>query len=204
MKVKVSIPETQKEITLAQYMAYQKLLNEDQLEEDFLAQKVVEIFCRVNLAIVRAMPLNDIGVITQKVAKALNEKPKHKLTFVLNGKTFGFIPHLDQMTFGEYIDLDTFFTNEDDLHKALNVLYRPIVTSVGNMYTIEKYDPTQAKRMRSMPLDVALGAISFFFHLSEELLANTASYSQAKTKGIILAQALASRKNTVGTQVFTN
>ena len=158
MKVKLTIPEKQEEITLGQYMAYQKLLSEEDLEEDFLAQKVVEIFCKVNLAIVRAMPLYDIGVITQKVAKALNEKPKLFKHFDLNGTTFGFIPHLDQITFGEYIDLDTFFTNEDDLHRALNVLYRPVVTTVGDMYTIEKYDPTQASIMRSMPLNVALGA----------------------------------------------
>lgn len=204
MKVKLSIPEKQEEITLGQYMAYQKLLSEEDLDEDFLAQKVVEIFCKVNLAIVRAMPLYDIGVITQKVAKALNEKPKLIKQFDLNGTTFGFIPHLDQITFGEYIDLDTFFTNEDDLHRALNVLYRPVVTTVSDMYTIEKYDPTQASIMRSMPLNVALGAVSFFFRLSEELLANTANYSQAKSKGMILAQALDSRRSTVGTQVFTN
>lgn len=203
MKIKVTIPERQEEITVAQYMAYQSLLSEDDLKEDFLAQKVVEIFCKVSWEQVRKMPLQDIGVITEKVAKALNEKPKLIRRFNLNRTTYGFIPDLDLLTFGEYIDLDTFFTKEEDLHRALNVLYRPIATTLNDMYTIKEYDPGKANALKQMPLNVALGAIDFFFRLSEELLANTVAFSEKKARASILRRSRDLPLNTAGTRAFT-
>jgi hypothetical protein len=34
---------------------------------------------------------------------------------------FGMIPELDKMTFGEYIDLESYITDWDNMHKAMAV-----------------------------------------------------------------------------------
>ena len=88
-------------------------------------------------------------------------------------QTFGFIPNLDEMTLGEYIDLDTYFGDWDNMHKAMSVLYRPITKEKGNLYNIEEYDGTKySDVLKLMPLDVVLGSIFFFYNLSSELFDN--------------------------------
>ena len=41
--------------------------------------------------------------------------------FNLNKVDYGFHPELDEMTLGEYIDLDTFIGDWDNMEKAMNV-----------------------------------------------------------------------------------
>ena len=45
------------------------------------------------------------------------------------------------MTFGEYMDLDTFIGDNGNLHRAVNVLFRPIEHKRGARYTIKEYNP---------------------------------------------------------------
>ena len=56
-------------------------------------------------------------------------------------KEFGFIPNLDKMTMGEYIDLNNYFENPQDMHKAMAVLFRPIHESYEDKdsYRIDSY-----------------------------------------------------------------
>ena len=46
-----------------------------------------------------------------------------------NNKTvkFGFMPKLDDISLGEFIDLDKYISDWQQMHKALSVLYRPVV-----------------------------------------------------------------------------
>ena len=58
----------------------------------------------------------------------------------MGGVEYGFIPVLDDMTLGEYVDLDENFTDWDKMHKAMSVLFRPIKLKKGDRYQIEEYD----------------------------------------------------------------
>ena len=49
-------------------------------------------------------------------------------------------PDLDELSFGEYIDLDTYLGDWENIHDAMNVLYRPINSKKGDRYTIQEYD----------------------------------------------------------------
>ena len=53
---------------------------------------------------------------------------------------YGFIPDLDEVSLGEYIDLDNNASKWEQMHVAMNVLYRPIKTSKVGKYNIEEYD----------------------------------------------------------------
>ena len=89
--------------------------------------------------------------------------------FKLNGVDYGFIPELDDMTFGEYVDLDTFIGDNDNLHRAANVLFRPIEFKRGDRYTVKDYDSDTSEAAKEFPLDVVLGAIVFFYRLGKDL-----------------------------------
>ena len=60
MKVKLSIPTTLNEITLGQYQEFDKL---DLTKEAEVQSKMIEIFCKVPVEVVRSMKAKDISDI---------------------------------------------------------------------------------------------------------------------------------------------
>jgi hypothetical protein len=94
-----------------------------------------------------------------------------------SGKTveFGFMPNLSEMTLGEYVDLESYISDWEQMHKALAVMYRPIVAGRGDFYEIEEYEGSAkyADIMKDAPMNVATGAMVFFYSLGKELLKTT-------------------------------
>ena len=91
---------------------------------------------------------------------------------------FGFIPNLDKMSFGEYIDLESYITDWDNMHKAMAVMYRPIVAGKKHLYEIEPYEGSDkwADVMKDAPVNVAIGALVFFYRLGKKLCKYTMDY----------------------------
>lgn len=162
------IPDTLSEITLGQYQKYLKY-QKDNDDENFLAIKMIEVFCGLRNQTVRAMKAKSIRDITRILTDMFNEKPELVKQFQMKGITYGFIPDIENMSFGEYIDLDTFIGDHQNIHKAMAVLYRPITQSYKDKYTIEKYTGDKYDDMVHMPMDAVLGSILFFYHLGMEL-----------------------------------
>lgn len=177
MKVKISIPTNLNEIKLSQYQKFLKIVQDNE-ESDFLNHKMVQIFCGVDLNIVDAMRQKDVEDAVNIIGGLFKQMPPLQQKFEMNGTTFGFIPNLDDMSSGEYMDLDGYITNWDDMHRAMAVLYRPIKQKLGEKYLIEDYEGTEryAEQMKDMPLDVVLGSVVFFWHLGRELLKSTMDY----------------------------
>ena len=179
MKLEISIPTELKEIKLAQYQAFLKIAKDNE-DEEFLNQKMVQTFCNIDLKDVAEIRFKDVLEITASLAKMFNVQ-SHKIInrFKLGGVEFGFIPDLEDMTFGEYTDLDSYIGDWDNMHKAMAVLYRPIKsTGLNGTYEIEKYNGsiTYCDVMKHAPLDVVLGANVFFYNLGNDLLKSTMTY----------------------------
>jgi hypothetical protein len=83
------------------------------------------------------------------------------------------------MSFGEYIDLDSYLSDMQSLHKTIGVLYRPITIEKGDLYEIEPYNGTDG--YSDFPLDVALGATLFFYRLSNRLLKDSQTSLEEET-----------------------
>ena len=124
---------------------------------------------------------------------------KHQLLnrFTCNGVQYGFIPNLEDITFGEYVDLDTFIGDNLNLHRAVNVLYRPIEHRTGDRYTIKEYDPNTSELAKQFPLDAVLGAVVFFYNLGKELSTVILTSLDSKNQQI-LAEYLYSQENGAG------
>jgi|TARA_R110002012_G_C11612000_1_gene608243 hypothetical protein len=168
MKVEMYIPDTLNEITLAQYQKYIKY-QKDNDDENFLAIKMIEVFCGLRNHTVRSMKAKSIRDICKILTDMFNEKPQLVKQFEMKGITYGFVPDLENITFGEYIDLDTFIGDFENMHKAMAVLYRPITQSYKDKYTIEKYTGDKYEDMINMPMDAVFSSILFFYHLGMEL-----------------------------------
>ena len=202
MKVEVYIPDTLSEITLDKYQRYIKIQSEN-TDENFLAIKMIEIFCGLRGDTIMAMKAKSIKDITLILTEMFNEKPQLVKEFKLNGKTYGFIPKLEDMSFGEYIDLDTYIGDMDNIHRAMNVLYRPIKQKYQDKYLIEDYTGDDPDKMKDMPMDAVLSSILFFYNLGMDL-SKTMLNSLEDNKEINLAQYLTSEENGDGINHFSD
>ncbi len=173
MKLKLTVPNDLGEIKLSDYVKYLKVLevNEDDAYSDvFVHQKVLEIFCGVPLLDAVEYKMSDVRKVVQIITTTLNKQPDLVRTFKLGDTEFGFIPKLDDMTFGEYVDLDSNLGNWDNMYKAMAVLYRPIKQKVGDKYLIEEYKgDLYYDAMLHTPMDAVVSSMVFFYNLGKEL-----------------------------------
>tara|TARA_R110000751_G_C13750540_1_gene478301 strand:+ start:894 stop:1547 length:654 start_codon:yes stop_codon:yes gene_type:complete len=168
MKARLHIPNKLSEITLKKYQKFVKLNTED-ADERFLQIKMIEIFCEISHEDVLKIKFADADRVTGILAKMFTEKPPLVTKFKLDGVQYGFIPELDEISFGEYIDLDTYLGDWENIHTAMNVLYRPIDTHKDNRYTIKPYNLDAKDRLLDMPLDAVISSVFFFYHLGKDL-----------------------------------
>jgi hypothetical protein len=177
MKLELFIPTHLNEIKLAQYQKFLKIAEKNE-DSEFLHQKMVQYFCGVDLKDIANIKHKQVMEITASINEMF--KVNHKLIprFKMGGVEFGFIPNLDEMTQGEFIDLDTYISDWQQMHKAMAVLFRPITKTINDKYQIEDYNGsiTYSDVMKHAPLDVVLGATVFFYHLGNELMKSTLTY----------------------------
>ena len=200
MKIEINVPTSLSEITLRQYQKFLKIAEENP-EGNFLDAKMIEIFCGIPLSDSYKLKMVSVTAIIDILNSMLEVKPNHVERFTLNGIEYGFIPDLDEMSLGEYIDLDNNATKWESMHIAMNVLYRPIVTSKVGKYNIEEYTTSNPEKMLDMPLDAALGSLFFFYNLGLELSKHTILSSNLEEVEEFQEQ-LTSETNGVGINQF--
>jgi len=198
MKVELIVPNSLNEVTLGQYQEYIKLKDLSEVE---MSLKMIEIFCNLNYEQVRYLKATDVSAVISIISEMFDSKPGLINTFKIEGIEYGFIPNLDEMSFGEYIDLDTYIGDWDNIEKAMGVLYRPVEMRKGNRYHIKEYEAGETQHLKAMPLDAVLGSILFFYRLGNDLCEITMN-SLEDTEKEDLQVLLNSEKNGVGTQVF--
>ena len=185
--MKIKIPSSLKAITLEKYQKYLKI-QENNTDETFLAIKMIEIFLGLRGDTIMKMKAKSIRDITNVLSEMFTEKPELVKEFTMKGVNYGFIPDLENMTFGEYVDLDTYIGDVDNLHRAMAVLYRPITQKANDKYSIEEYEGEDDEKMKDMPMDAVLSSILFFYHLGMELSTTMLNYLQEEEEKDILQQ----------------
>lgn len=179
-KFVLNVPSNIEDIRLEQYQKFLKVSKdidkEDEEANKFLQIKLLEIFCDVTYEQIRRMPAALYEFAVTKIMEVLNESTPLVKKFSMVGSDgveieFGMIPNLDNMTSGEYIDLDSLVTDWDNMHKAMAVLYRPIIKRRKDLYDIEPYSTYEKyeELMKHAPLNVSLGALLFFYRLGIKL-----------------------------------
>jgi hypothetical protein len=191
-QIELEVPTTLSDIKLWQYQKYMKIIEQNKMEDaedkekvnDFLNMKLVEIFCNVSLRDVVKIPLKEYSQVLEILSKAFSEKPKLIQRFDLLDVDMGFIPKLDEITLGEYVDIETNISDWQKAHKAMAVLYRPVNFKAKDKYGIAPYKVNEEiqELMKEMPLDVAMSSMVFFYSLGKDLLGAIPKYLEQNLK----------------------
>ena len=178
MKIKISIPDSLNEITLDQFQRFDKLTKENEPSE-FVNQKTIEIFCNIELKEIAKISYQSSKEILEHLNVLFQKKHKFVQSFDLFGVKYGFEPNIEEISTGAYIDAENYLTDVQTLHKAMAVLYRPIIAKTKDLYTIEPYESALKYEgiMKSAPLDVVFGMQVFFWDLGIELLNAMSRYT---------------------------
>jgi hypothetical protein len=207
-EAKVIVPTSLSEITLGQYQDYSKSIDglDQEQDVDEINKLTIEHFCTTDYSDILEMPMNEYNIILEIIRKAFTVKPQFKNKFTMGNIKYGFIPKLDNMSLGEYVDLESSFGDWENMHQAMAVLYRPIAKEVKDKYGIIPYDPNEdvIELMKGMPLDVVMGSTVFFYNLGKDLSIATLSFLEKAVQSKDLEEPLkkALEKNGGGINQF--
>ena len=177
MKIEVNIPENLNDITLGQYQEFLKI--EEPTEEDIL-----KVFLGLDLKGLGKIKASDVDKYANHITSLFEQEQEHVLKFDLKGVQFGFMPNLDDITYGENKDVTAYLNDWQTMHKAMAVLYRPIKQKLGARYLIEDYEGSHkySEVMKQMPLGIVMGAMVFFYNLTNALLKAIPNYLAKQTE----------------------
>jgi len=202
MNVNITVPTDLSEITLRQYKHFLKI-QKGVDDEGFLNAKIIEIFCKMQLDEVMRLKFNDTELIVNTLTQMFEQKPNLVTSFKLDKVNYGFHPQLDDLTLGEYIDLDTFIGDWENIEKAMAVLYRPVVNKLKDKYIIEDYKVGKDQEMLDMPMNAVLSSIFFLWNLGLDLSKAMMNYLD-KEQTQALTEYLNSQPNGDGITQFTD
>ena len=177
MQLEINVPSTLSEIPLKSYQKFLKV-QEGSNDQEFIAQKMVQIFCDIELKDIVKMKLTSLNELILHFKNLFEQKPKFQPTFKIGNQEFGFITKLEDITFGEYVDLENNLLKWEDYHKAMAVMYRPIKMKFKDKYEIVDYMPLEEMQelMKFTPVDIAISSSVFFWNLGAELLTASLTY----------------------------
>ena len=161
------------DVTLGKWIKLMEYHNGTKSSE---ALKTIAELSTIPKKLIKELELKDVAIIMGKIAE-LQQKQDSSLKKIIEieGKRYVFHPNLDNITLGEYADIETYIKNdmEKNMPEMIAVLYRPIIEETENeVYTIEAYDgdiSIRAEEMKKMSAEQVQSALVFFYNLGKEL-----------------------------------
>jgi len=171
--MKKQFPKSINDITVKDYMHINLLQQEYKNDEVKLNHEILKYFNGGEVL------LKDFQTKLIELTNILNTPQELVQTIKINGKEFGLIPNFDELTVGEWIDIDTYQSDEQSIHKLLAIFYRPITKRYKHLYQIEVYEGSSkySNVMLKQPISLYLGVVGFFLRLNEMLLNKINTYS---------------------------
>ena len=166
--VKIEIPEALADISVEKYKKFIMMATEENGDEQALYH-----FCGLTPDQQENMKKKDRDYIREKIAAVLAERPMLTQTFTYRGVEYGFHPKLEDISMGEYVDLDEYLKEPyKNAEKVLGVLYRPITKKMYGRHLVETYDPDRhdGRGFQDLGADIFLGCLLFFYRLEISLL----------------------------------
>ena len=182
MKLTINLPGSWSDITLSQYLRWLDVPND--ASEAELQIAALDIFCNIPYAYADQLPATKRNYILARLADIFSHNPEHVMRFTHQGVNYGFVPELDEITFGEFVDIDKFSQKPSDLPKLLCVLYRPIDQHYGDRHALKPYmgDLSNAESFMDLPASIAIGATIFFWRLGTGLLFDTQKFLEKRNR----------------------
>lgn len=181
IKESYHLPQKWDEVSIKQYQDLMIIAEDDTLNK--LEEKIrsISILTGCEVGKLTKAPMSHLNKVYDRLAVLTSDMPNKVLRKVIeiDGVEYGFIPDMRDLTFGEFVDIDTWMQDGyRNLVDILAVLYRPVVKRKGDRYRIEDYDTvSRADRSElfaeSMSIDSVYGAMVFFYTIGEKLIETT-------------------------------
>ena len=178
VKSKHKLPKDWNQLSLKKYIKMMKSLEDKKDKKEI--EKIVDIvtiLSDVPEQDILRLPVKNINQLGLYLTEFLKTLPEDRLNHIIEikGVEYGFHPKLSDISFGEWVDIDSFITQgaNDNLHKIMAVLYRPIIAKKGEKYQIEPYEPCKDREeimLNNLTVGDFYGVSVFFSDLGTELL----------------------------------
>ena len=171
--------------------AWVKLIDKETGSKTEEAEETIAVLSDIPKKLIKELQLSDVAIIMGKIAELQSEQDTVlKKVFEIDGVEYGMHPNLDDITLGEYADLETFIKNglEDNMPEIMAVLFRPVTERNGEAYTIGAYDGNltiRAEQFKKMSAEQVQSALVFFWHLGSESLKILPSYLMERAEEIM-------------------
>ena len=155
----------------------------DLFTDEYMAAKIVNIITGAPLEDLLDSEFDQIQYLAAYITQLFPTKESIKFIdrFEIDGIDYGFFPSWKELTFAEFIDMDTICNKKpeeilDFLHILAAIMYRPIIKEDNlHQFEIEKYNIDSVfKRSElfknKLKIDVILGAQFFFIKFAEKYL----------------------------------
>jgi hypothetical protein len=171
-------------ISIENYSKIYKI--KDLFSDDYFAAKLVSLVTGAPIEDLLESDYQELSYIAAYIMSMIpTETPKFVDRFELNGIKYGFFPKWNDLTYAEFVDMDTISTKKPEellelLHVLCAVMYRPITNQRGEHdFDIEKYDiQSMVKRSelfkKELDCKYILGAQFFFINYARRY----SSYTQ--------------------------
>lgn len=202
VKHTITVPTNRNDIPLQAVLNWE--LSSD-MEEPDRSIYAISLFCNVSIQDVAEMPRRVVSKALKLLNSVLNSDPIFKDRFKLGGIEYGFVPNLDDLSNGEFIDIEAYGKEPGDLWKVLSVLYRPMVETYGQgkKYEIQPYTGKTNESFKYLPSGIAYGAKVFFCSLGIDLLSYTRKYLTDQIAKTTPQQRITLQANGAGLDTFT-
>lgn len=169
----LNIPTSYEDITLKKWLELQKEMENYSDNEDAVNALILYHLCGLPVEYVSGLDVNSYGLIIGELNKFLSNTDLPLQRFItIDGIEYGFEPNLSEITYGTFVDISKYdtFTIDNNWHKIMNILYRPVIKRQGDMYQIKPYTINEDDtKWLSVGMDKHFGALFFFVHLSTDL-----------------------------------
>ena len=176
-----NIPEV---MSIDKYSKIYKI--KDFFSDEYFGAKLINIMTNAPVEDVLQSDYQYVEYLSTYILKLIpmDRQPKFYDRFELNGIHYGFFPKWQDLTFAEWVDLDTLSTKKpeeilDLMHIICAIMYRPITEQKSEHdFKIEKYNVESMKQRAELfksELDVkyVLGAQFFFINFATTFLGYT-------------------------------
>ena len=175
-----TVPNSWADVSLKQYLAYMKAIKPYEGAEDYekvVLEKAINHFCNLSSEELHNLPMENYNATIDYMKDLFEEGVRLPLVrrFKVLNSEYGFIPQLDNMTYGEYLDLTTYFKDMwPNMDMIMSILYRPVVKQNGLTYDIVSYQGTNEDAVElfreKATMNIVWGAIGFFTSLQQDLV----------------------------------
>jgi len=182
MKYKIEIPTSLDDITLAQFKEYSLMISRETEEDLTFKKQVINLFCTGDTEKIEFFKKKQIDSIFADFNEMLeSERNIFEKIISIDGKDYGFIPNLKDLSIGEFSDIETLMKDGvfENIEKVLAVLYRPVINKVKHLYNIADYDGLNDRDklfLNKFPVKNFHGTMVFFLIIAKELLMHTRQF----------------------------